>query len=394
MTARRAQSTQESLKTGATVFRWLRVPRHERQLTDCLGQLASVDTAVARGMTVALLEAVSERGDVDGRAAHLLEKLPQELVLTCSREDPTGDVVTRERTRLRAQQTMRGSIDWVFHPKGQASNRRTFQLAVEVKIDSPFGHQQLIRYHKALEERRTGPRGLLALALNMPARGLLDPDKFPHWLGVVLWEELFPRLRGITADDPDLASQWPLLLDVLQEREDVGTEPVTWQSISRASSSELHRLLYHVRPGVQARILIPLARRPTAYAAPEALASVEVSRGALNVRVPAPRSSPAVVAIRLAAVPEGLELKARVWVRRRPKLVGKQKYDAIIKTLTGAGRVRLNPPYVEVRNGRFERRVLLRKSPIDVRIMVEKAIADEIASLARSRALDADLARA
>lgn len=103
---------------------------HERQLTDCLGELARVDRGIAHGLTESLLKVAAVHGNA-GRAAALLEALPAEL--TCSREEDTGKVVVRERSWWRDEKERGGRLDWVFHPPGQERSGREFQLAVEVK---------------------------------------------------------------------------------------------------------------------------------------------------------------------------------------------------------------------------------------------------------------------
>src|SRR4051812_10244559 len=115
-------------RAARAIFWWLRRPGHERQLTDCLGELARIDAAIASGLARALLETAAGSAAVyglDSRARDVLRALPDDL--TCSREEVTGHVVVRERSWWRAEQTRRGRIDWVFHPLGQEQSTRDFQ---------------------------------------------------------------------------------------------------------------------------------------------------------------------------------------------------------------------------------------------------------------------------
>ena len=95
------RTTKEEPSPAATILWWLRRPGHERQLTDCLGELARVDTAVAHGLADALLQAAATHGLAE-RAETLLDRLPGEL--TCSREEVTGKVVVRERLWWREEE--------------------------------------------------------------------------------------------------------------------------------------------------------------------------------------------------------------------------------------------------------------------------------------------------
>jgi hypothetical protein len=52
----------EPTSAAATILWWLRRPGHERQLTDSLGGLASVDRAVAYGLAASVLDAAIEHG--------------------------------------------------------------------------------------------------------------------------------------------------------------------------------------------------------------------------------------------------------------------------------------------------------------------------------------------
>jgi hypothetical protein len=52
----------EPPNAASTILWWLRRPGHERQLMDCLGELARIDRVVAYGVSASVLEAAQEYG--------------------------------------------------------------------------------------------------------------------------------------------------------------------------------------------------------------------------------------------------------------------------------------------------------------------------------------------
>ena len=51
-------------------------------------------------------------------------------------------------------------------------------------------------------------------------------------------QEVIPLLEFVCPSDDDLAVQWPLLLRVLNRRNDLGTEPVTWATVAATGSRD------------------------------------------------------------------------------------------------------------------------------------------------------------
>src|SRR4051794_7526780 len=159
----------EPPNAASTILWWLRRPGHERQLTDCMGDLARVDPAIARGLAASVLEAAEAQAH--GRqavelAAALRGALPE--ALTCSREETTGKLVVRERSWWRKEQSRSGRLDWVFHPPGQERTQRDFQLAVEVKIGAGLTRHQLADYRLHLTRKARRPSGTRRARAHLP----------------------------------------------------------------------------------------------------------------------------------------------------------------------------------------------------------------------------------
>ena len=89
---------------------------------------------------------------------------------------------------------------------------------VEIKIYAGYGHDQVGRYLRSLRSAEHGV--VVAVTRDVPAYGESVDD--PRWAGSVRWSTLLPGLRELRPADPDLAAQWPLFLDVLEEGGDMG----------------------------------------------------------------------------------------------------------------------------------------------------------------------------
>jgi hypothetical protein len=171
----------------------------------------------------------------------------------------------------------------------------------------------------------------MVLAQEWPAASLLTDARDRHWLGVALWEEAFPHLRQITPTDPALRLQWPLLLEVLQDRDDLGTPLLTWDLLIRPSEGikpELARLASRLRPDAVRHFRTLLARRPGASGRHGSLAWANVTRQGkhpgIKLFVPDWAEKPA-VRIRLVAQDGALAVssdvsppKTSVWGRKAP----------------------------------------------------------------------------
>lgn len=372
---------------GAILW-WLRRPGHERQLTDCLGELSRIDPQIAHGLAKSLLEAAALESQ-NARAEQLLGALPESL--TCSREESTGELVVRERSWWRAELVQRGRLDWVFHPPGQERARRDFQLAVEVKIGAGV-QQDLLTYHHHLSRNPGTPRGLLVLARSVPQRGLLD-ESSQFWLGAVLWDQVLRGLRDVCPQDEALAVQWPLLLDILDTRGDLGTEAPSWDSLGAAESrAALRRLVEHAHSRAEATLRTALAKRPTARADRQRLGSLKVGLTKLavviDVQVPAYDQRP-VAQLRLSGTSAGIDLVSTVHPMLRPKLVpqAKRSHDEALRRLAAR---RLVPRYVPAGNS-YTRQVLLPIHEGEIQTVLTAAVEAELRHIARSGILDADI---
>jgi hypothetical protein len=192
-------------------------------------------------------------------ASALLDELPDQL--TCEPEDhATGAAPPRRRLTRRERPPDEGRIDWVLRDAG---DKPSWHLAVEVRIGAGLTAGQLRTYHEHLRTRR-GKKALMVLAVTWPQGGLLSPED-GYWLGTALWEHTFPRLRTIRPDDQAWASQWPFLVRILEARDDLGTPPVTWESLKDppgGSKVELGRLADRLRPRAFKQFQALLKRRP------------------------------------------------------------------------------------------------------------------------------------
>jgi hypothetical protein len=116
---------------------------------------------------------------------------------------------------LSEQSLAEGRADLSF-----VSADRTWHVIIELKIHAGYGHDQLKRYLNSFHvaANRTV---LAAVTRDVPTYGDLDIDD-ARWAGSVQWVRLLPGLRALKPSNADLAKQWPLLLDVLEEEGSMG----------------------------------------------------------------------------------------------------------------------------------------------------------------------------
>jgi hypothetical protein len=297
---------------------------------------------------------------------------------------------------LRKQRPKDGRIDWVFYPADEKKATCSFELAVEVKIGANLARGQLSKYHTDLAERPNGLRGLMVLAKDMPERDLLDADQHGLWLGVTLWEEVLPLLTRVTPENPALAAQWPLLLDVLKSRDDLGTEQVTWETLARSRSlAPLRRLAAQVKPTLEMAVRKELAKRPSSAGAdPNELATIKVRKTTrvvhLSLYVPTGAHDwVGRLALEPTTVGVAMTSTVRPWPRPKGPLrrAERERYDQALGRLTSSS---ATPPYVAA-NGDYSRTILLSPSSADVRAVIAGALERELAHIASSGVLDDDL---
>jgi hypothetical protein len=376
---------------ASTILWCLRRPGHERQLTDCLGELARVDRGIARGLTAALLTAAASYAG-SRRADALRESIPEEL--TCSYEDPTGGVVVRPRAWWRDEERRGGRLDWVLYPPGQPPCDRDFQLVVEVKIAAELRPEQLADYHEDLAKCGGGRRGLLVLGRTVPQAGLLD-DTYEFWLGAVTWEQVLPLLREVRPDDPDLRAQWNPLLDILETRDDLGTEPARWETLTTPESrSIIKRVVEEIRPQVENHARTALRRRPTARAAAsgellEIKAKLTKGRVSVDFFIPSDARDPAMQVL-LHGTDIGVAMETRVYpIAPRGVLAGSRKraFERSVGRLTAT---KVEPPFSHSGTAVTRDQTLPRHG--EVRETIAGALAAEFGHVVSSGVLDEDIA--
>lgn len=116
---------------------------------------------------------------------------------------------------LSEQSLAEGRADLSF-----VSADRSWHVIVELKIHAGYGHDQLKRYLNSFhaDASRTV---LAAVTRDVPTYGDLVIDD-SRWAGSVQWVRLLSGLRALEPSNAELARQWPLLLDVLDEEGSMG----------------------------------------------------------------------------------------------------------------------------------------------------------------------------
>jgi hypothetical protein len=186
--------------TPAHALLWgLRRRADEAQLTQAIAAVARVDRRFGARFVELVLDA-AEAGSLGASVrAFRADGPPQEL--DCRAEESLGE---------------EGRVDLRFDGPG-------ITLFVENKLYSGYGHEQVVRYLRAV---RRLPRGthsaLVAVTRAVPTYGEPALDEDERWLGSVRWAHLLPGLRALPIADAQLAAQWRLLLDVLDKQGDLG----------------------------------------------------------------------------------------------------------------------------------------------------------------------------
>lgn len=186
---------------SSAVLAALRRPGDEAQLTQVLAAVAATGGELAAAVSRVLLASAP-----DTPAKRKLGEVPPELICR-----PEASLASLEGNS-------HGRVDLRFD-----SPERDFTLFVELKLHSPYGHDQVGRYRRALSElpqdgRRTG---LLAVTRNLPGAGEPHPCG-RGWLGSVRWTQVLPGLYNLAVQPAELASQWRLFLDLVCDQGDFG----------------------------------------------------------------------------------------------------------------------------------------------------------------------------
>ncbi len=165
-----------------------------------------MDPAFAGAFASVLVGAA--RRDAHGANVEKMQIQPVPTTLRCTRESSLYDL---------DQDRGLGRVDLRFEEEN-------FTLFVENKLGAGYGHDQVKRYLRALEllPSHVPRRGLIAITRDVPGYGEPDPDKNPTWLGSVRWARILEDLRELQPQDSQVAQQWMLLLDLLDEQGDLG----------------------------------------------------------------------------------------------------------------------------------------------------------------------------
>jgi hypothetical protein len=130
--------------------------------------------------------------------------------------DAIHDVLPSRFSCVAEEKVEQGRADLTFRDRASG-----WHVIVEIKIYAGYGDRQIERYLASLDE----PRGfVVAVTRNVPYG---DPDVGDdRWVGSVRWAELLGGLRALRPKNEDLARQWPLFLDVLEQEGSMGfTKP-------------------------------------------------------------------------------------------------------------------------------------------------------------------------
>jgi len=219
-------SSRPSGSAKHALLRGLRLRGNEAQLTQVIAAIAQSDSGFASAFATLVLKVARS----DGRHLANVEQMgtaPSEL--TCQAEHSVYDEYDAGL----------GRVDLRF------DGGDDFTLFVENKLHSGFGHEQLLRYQRALknlpDERSRS--GLVAITRDIPSHGELEAGA-ERWLGAVRWARLYDEgLDKLPIADPDVASQWRSLLVVMHDQGDLGLTKVDSDLIvawSRYEEGQFH----------------------------------------------------------------------------------------------------------------------------------------------------------
>lgn len=177
----------------------------EPLLTAAVVTQAEQDGGLARGIAKVLLDVAATQVEPDAAMhAHELRRYLPRTRISLKGESPHLDL----RLRSLFQEIGESRVDWLF------LGTRGFALAVEVKINpkTRFQPKQLKRTAEVLRSRGYEQAGVLALLVRPPKRSDLLRSSDRKNLGFVLWSDVEPSLRALTAVDDD---QWRRTLDAI-----------------------------------------------------------------------------------------------------------------------------------------------------------------------------------
>jgi hypothetical protein len=177
----------------------LRRPADEAQLTQVIAAIASVDRRFGARFVEVPLDGAEDGMHAANVRSFRAGGIPAEL--ECRAEQSLGED---------------GRIDLRF-------DGPELTLLVENKLYSGYGHEQVRRYLRAVRRLPSGTRSaLIAVTRAVPTCGEPALDEDDRWLGSVRWAQLLPQLHKLPIADRQLAAQWRLFFDVLDEQGDLG----------------------------------------------------------------------------------------------------------------------------------------------------------------------------
>lgn len=177
----------------------LRRRADEAQLTQAIAAIARVDRRFGARFVALVLDAAADGTLADNVRAFRAGGLPDEL--DCRAEESLGE---------------EGRVDLRF-------DGGDLTLFMENKLYSGYGHEQVQRYLRSVRRLPRGTRSaLVAVTRAVPTYGEPKLDEDERWLGSVRWAHLLSGMRSLPIADTQLASQWQLLLDVLDKQGDLG----------------------------------------------------------------------------------------------------------------------------------------------------------------------------
>jgi hypothetical protein len=178
-----------SLEPRHRLIEALRVQRDEAQITRAIASVLSSDGTMAAAFVAVVLAGAPRRD-------RIVFRVPSEL--GCRAEESLDD----------------GRADLSF-----IDSEREHRALLELKVHSGYGDDQILRYLKSLP---TDPvkNVLAAITRTVPTYG--DEHDDPRWAGSIRWGRLVDGLRGLRPSDDDLAAQWSVLIDVLEQEGAMG----------------------------------------------------------------------------------------------------------------------------------------------------------------------------
>lgn len=181
------------------IVRALRFRGDEVQLGRALHAICQQDETVAEAFVIGVLSHAA-MGPDGTQAARFAERIPHRVL--CQGERELFEV---RRGHARDSARLAGRVDLYF------TDEKKWQLAVELKIDSPLGPEQCERYLRARKPLVVITRD--PTAVPAPKVGAKSGA---GWLGAVSWSALKPDMEGLPLVGSD-KEIWLELLEIMDQ---------------------------------------------------------------------------------------------------------------------------------------------------------------------------------